>query len=143
MDAPVVWVIDHDQWPRALLVAELIERGYDALGFRRLGEALLALRCSEEPPRGVVIETSRARLSAAEVARLIGLGAPTLALVDSVSARSEIASAFPWSLLAARPVSLGQVADRLERLLSPTAFPPSSAGGSRAPSPFGGPDRSS
>jgi hypothetical protein len=29
---PVVWIIDPDQWPRAMLRAELIERGVDAVG---------------------------------------------------------------------------------------------------------------
>ena len=31
--ASVVWIIDVDQWPRAMLRAELIERGYDAVGY--------------------------------------------------------------------------------------------------------------
>src|SRR5215471_17474158 len=31
-DPTVVWIIDAEQWPRALLRAELIERGFDAVG---------------------------------------------------------------------------------------------------------------
>ena len=37
---PAVWVIDSEQWPRACLRAELIERGYDAYGFISIGDAL-------------------------------------------------------------------------------------------------------
>jgi len=39
--ANVVSIIDAVQWPRALLRAELIERGFDAVGsIRRLADAL-------------------------------------------------------------------------------------------------------
>src|SRR5689334_9573424 len=39
-DAPVVWIVDAEHWPRAYLRAELIERGYDAVGFVGVREAL-------------------------------------------------------------------------------------------------------
>ena len=36
---PVVWIIDWEQWPRANLRALLLDRGFDAIGFRELEEA--------------------------------------------------------------------------------------------------------
>ena len=41
MDKPVVWIVDADHWPRAELRALLIERGYDAIGFESLVDAVL------------------------------------------------------------------------------------------------------
>ena len=42
-EEPVLWVIDSEQWPRAYLRAELIERGYDAYGFMTVSDALDSL----------------------------------------------------------------------------------------------------
>ena len=38
-----VWIVSADQWPRAYLRAELIERGYDAVGFVTMKDALIRL----------------------------------------------------------------------------------------------------
>ena len=38
-----IWIVGADHWPRALLRAELIERGYDATGFVTLEEAVRRL----------------------------------------------------------------------------------------------------
>src|SRR6478609_3381541 len=40
---PRIWIVSADQWPRAYLRAELIERGYDAVGFVTMKDALLRL----------------------------------------------------------------------------------------------------
>jgi len=54
---PVVWIIDSEQWPRACLRAELIERGYDAYGFITIGDALDALSQTASPkPESIVLE---------------------------------------------------------------------------------------
>ena len=42
-DKLVIRIIGNEQWPRACLRAELIERGYAALGFERLFHALSEL----------------------------------------------------------------------------------------------------
>ena len=48
---PILWVIDSEQWPRAMLRAELIERGYDPYGFITIGDALDSLsRASSSKP---------------------------------------------------------------------------------------------
>ena len=38
-----IWIVGADHWPRALLRAELIERGYDATGFPTLEDAVTRL----------------------------------------------------------------------------------------------------
>src|SRR5262249_50523834 len=38
-----VWIVDGEQWPRACLCAELIERGLDGRGFVTLQDAVDAL----------------------------------------------------------------------------------------------------
>ena len=38
-----IWIVGADHWPRALLRAELIERGYDATGFVTLEDAVRRL----------------------------------------------------------------------------------------------------
>ena len=41
---PMIWIVERQQWPRALLRAELLERGYEIIGFTRVDEALSAFR---------------------------------------------------------------------------------------------------
>ena len=38
-----IWIVSADHWPRALVRAELIERGYDATGFATLEDAVTGL----------------------------------------------------------------------------------------------------
>ncbi len=52
---PIFWVIDAEQWPRACLRAELIERGYDAYGFIEVQEALNSLSRVEAAPKPALI----------------------------------------------------------------------------------------
>jgi len=40
---PVVWIVDVEQWPRAMLRAELIERGFDAAGYVTVRDAIDSL----------------------------------------------------------------------------------------------------
>src|SRR5205823_12378760 len=47
---PVILLVLHDQWPRSLLRAELIERGYDAVGAPDLRTAFRLPSLGE--PRG-------------------------------------------------------------------------------------------
>src|SRR5215813_4736317 len=56
-EEPVLWVIDSEQWPRACLRAELIERGYDAYGFISIADALDWLSQGKSPkPEALILE---------------------------------------------------------------------------------------
>jgi hypothetical protein len=54
---PLLWIVDSEQWPRAYLRAELIERGYDPYGFIALTDALEALsRMASPKPDALILE---------------------------------------------------------------------------------------
>src|SRR5438067_9058933 len=81
---PVVWVIDSEQWPRACLRAELIERGYDACGFIRINDALDALLQGTSPKPTVLILESRDQTMSDDAIRAIrDLGVPTILLAGN------------------------------------------------------------
>ncbi|MDP3045929.1 MAG: hypothetical protein Q8O07_00420, partial [Chloroflexota bacterium] len=52
---PSVWIIDDEQWPRATLRAELLARGYEAVGFRRVMHALARLEDADVPRPAIVV----------------------------------------------------------------------------------------
>jgi hypothetical protein len=120
---PVVWLVDADHWPRAFLRAELIERGYDAIGFARLEEALLRLATSRERrPRLVLVNLAGQDVTRGAVALLGAGGVPVLGLTGAAEPVAELG----LSVLLRRPVSLGQIADAIERALAQqgTSGPP-------------------
>jgi len=116
---PIVWVIDADHWPRALLVAELAERGYDTFGFPDVTRALAALHApGKTAPSLAVIELSAADPRQAEVRQIASRGIRLLGLTDARSARGALAHEIPWSALMRRPCTIGEIADRVESLLA-------------------------
>ena len=50
-----VWIVSADQWPRAYLRAELIERGYDATGFVSLKDAVIRLMLARSQRPGLLV----------------------------------------------------------------------------------------
>jgi DNA-binding NtrC family response regulator len=129
---PTVWLIDADHWPRALLRAELIERGYDAIGFATLDEAIVRL-ARERPlrPGLVLIDLAGQELTRGAVALLsAGDVVPVIGLVGAVEAAE--AQRLGFTALLRRPLSLGQIADAVRRQLA-GATPPSSESPSAGP----------
>ena len=108
----VVWIIDPEQWPRALLRAELLERGYDAVGFLTVDDALrmMPLRWPD------VIVVDLRHLSRQEAARLFGAEVPVIALTGV--APEPWVSELPFAAVLQRPVSIGEIADRVEELVN-------------------------
>ncbi len=116
-DAPWrVLLVMPDQWPRALLRAELIERGRDAVGARNLEEAMLCGPSLERGPvRVLVIDQSlcddgsqallKSLLSRHPGAKVLLLGRPTLPTPRG-----------PWIEVIERPTRIGEVATEVERL---------------------------
>lgn len=99
-----VWIIDSEQWPRALLRAELIERGFDAVGYVRVADAVPA-----RFPDAIVVELRD--VDRGEVAQLFQLGVPVIGIASTPE--PDWLEDFPWSRLFYRPVSLGEIADAL------------------------------
>jgi hypothetical protein len=109
-----VWVIDLEHWPRACLRAELIERGYDAVGFETIPDALVALSGGSGEPELVVVDLAgQTQLRA--LAAFERRGCPIVAVAGAVEAEAAHAS---WSTeVLLRPVTLGEIADEVDRLL--------------------------
>lgn len=115
-ESPRVLLVLPDQWPRALLRAELREEGYDAVGARSLEEALVYRpEVSERGPvRLVLVDGDAVRESA--MAELLGRHRdPPAALL--AHAAQEVPPG-PWVRVIRRPVSIADLA-RVVRELVP------------------------
>ena len=114
----LVWIIDADHWPRAYLRAELIERGYEAVGFVTVGDALAALALRpDRPPRLAAVDLQGQSLNPRQLAPLLRAGFPVLALGGAAEWGTESVRNLAWTATLRRPLSIGAVADEIERLL--------------------------
>jgi hypothetical protein len=116
-EGPLIWIIDADHWPRAYLRAELIERGYEAVGFVTVGDALavLALRPRVRPALATVDLQGQ---TPTELARLLRAGFPVLAIAGVTAWATEALRALPWAAFLRRPLSFGAIADEIGRRLT-------------------------
>jgi DNA-binding response OmpR family regulator len=94
-----------------MLRAELIERGYDAVGFVTVDDALRVM--PERQPDAIIVELRH--LARDEVARLFGSHVPVIAIAD-LTAEPWI-DEFPWAAVLRRPVSIGEIAERVAALV--------------------------
>ena len=104
-DSKVIWIIDGEHWPRALLRAELIERGFDAVGFETVRDAIDQLPW--RPPDAIVIELR----GQPHAERLLEIGVPVV-VTGGIPEINEL-PALPFTAVIPRPVSLGEIADRV------------------------------
>jgi len=117
MQEPRVWIVSAEHWPRALLRAELIERGFDAVGFENLSDAIgeLVLPWSR-PPALAVIDFHEQSVEEKLLERLRAAKIPIMAIVDSTRSIDEAIRRFGWTAWLRRPVSVGAIADTVARL---------------------------
>lgn len=109
---PVIWVIDTEQWPRAFLRAELIERGYDAVGYLTVDDASQSIT-TRFPDAAVIDVRGAARR---EVELLFKAGVPVVAIVSHPE--PEWLSEFPWVRILRRPVSIGDIVKIIDEVIS-------------------------
>src|SRR5262245_42482843 len=116
---PVLWVVDNEQWPRACLRAELIERGYDPYGFITIGDALDSLSWQPRPPKPelIVLELRGQDLTANLIEAVRALRIPTILLGGAADLNEPLVQAQQWQVVLKRPVSLGKVADVVENIM--------------------------
>ena len=115
---PMVWIIDRQQWPRALMRAELIERGYEAIGFEGVDEALRAFRHRlYARPQVIILELKDLADEEARIRALAGLGIPTIVLAGAAEEQRAILREKRWTFILKRPVTLGQVVEEVEKAL--------------------------
>lgn len=109
-----VWIIDSDQWPRASLRAELIERGYDAVGVVTLREGVVRLVSHpDQQPQAIVIDLQGQIDDASLLAVLFRHGIPVIAIAGASAAEAHGVRELPWAAFLRRPVTIGAVADAL------------------------------
>ena len=121
MERAPVWIVDAEHWPRAYLRAELIERGYDAEGVVTLTELLVRLSLAPARPQLVVIDLHGQRSQASsdrQLTRLLDAGFPVLAIGGATEWQDERLRARPWARFLRRPLTIGEVADEVDRLLA-------------------------
>jgi len=108
IERKVVWIIDVDQWPRAMLRAELIERGFDAVGYETVGDAIESLLL--RPPNVIVVDLRGQPTRLVE--RLHDIGVPVL-IIAGTPEINELPER-TWAAVMRRPVSIGEIANAVE-----------------------------
>ncbi|HVU49753.1 MAG TPA: hypothetical protein VHL80_03645 [Polyangia bacterium] len=113
MEAPRVFVIGRDHWARASLRAELIERGFDAVGHATIRDALLALALSPaRAPKVIVVDLHEQDHDEDRLAALFLHGARVIGIAGAAEAADADR---PWAAFLRRPVTIGGVAEAVER----------------------------
>jgi hypothetical protein len=115
---PVIWIVDSEQWPRACLRAELIERGYDAYGFITIGGALESLSRGATPkPDAFILELRGQTLTPGLLSSVQDLIVPTILLGGSAELNDPLIRSHKWETVLKRPVSLGAIADLVQTIV--------------------------
>jgi hypothetical protein len=113
---PRIWIVNADHWPRAYLRAELIERGYDAIGFETLNDALARLALGRAlRPALLILDLDGQVVDDRQRAALASARAPILAVTDA-GAGAGWADAAPVAGTLRRPLTIGAIADAVDRL---------------------------
>jgi len=109
-----IWIVGADHWPRALLRAELIERGYDATGFATLEDAVRRLML---PParRPVLLVLDRRDQVVDERTSALLTRARVPILVVADIAHPDDAPLGPVVEILHRPLTMGSIADAVDR----------------------------
>lgn len=115
---PAVWIIDSQQWPRACLRAELMERGFEVIGFVSPAHALRAHRCRlYQKPLVIILELFALDAAEDEIAAVSRLGIPILILGGAVQLNQGCVKKLTWASVLRRPFTIGKVADTVENLI--------------------------
>jgi hypothetical protein len=117
---PMVWVIDAEHWPRACLRAELIERGFDVIGFEGMFQALSALEHGlYVRPFAMVIDLHHLPIQSKEKQALALEATPKILLGGGVDLNEAWVKETDWAEVLRRPFTIGRVADAMESLAKP------------------------
>lgn len=105
-----IWIIDAEHWPRALLRAELIERGCDAVGYETVRDAIDSLPWRR--PDAIVIDLRGQPIPVVE--RLLKLNVPVIVIGGAPEIHDLPDGG--WAAVMRRPVSIGEIADKVSGL---------------------------
>ena len=111
-----IWIIGADHWPRALLRAELIERGYDATGFVTLEDAVRRLMLPPARRPALLVLDRRDQVVDEQTSALLSRArVPILVVADIAHPGGE--PLVPVVEILHRPVTMGSIADAVDRLI--------------------------
>ena len=113
--APQVLVISNEQWPRALLRAELEQAGYDAVGAETVSEAMHQSIADPERPVQLVVVDSGIASAEAEAMAQLRRRYPGVPFV--VIQRAGPAPPGPWTASLHRPVTIGDIVAAVRKLI--------------------------
>jgi len=117
----IIWIIDNEQWPRAYLRAELLERGYTPISFERLFGALSELsRTITDKPQIIVLELRGQKITSHILELLAGANVPIIAIGGMLELNNPMIKDFKWADLLRRPVTIGMIADAVEKIVHQT-----------------------
>jgi hypothetical protein len=115
LNEPVIWIISSQHWPRVYLRAELIERGFDAVGFQDLEQALTVLyHPYYVKPQMIVLDLFQLGARQHEISALMRFAVPTMVLGGAVELNEERVKKSDWLAVIQRPVTIGGIADMVE-----------------------------
>ncbi len=118
---PLAWIIDSEQWPRAYLRAELIERGYEVIGFPKLSQALALLARVHLPkPQAIVIELRGQKITRRAIQRTAQANIPLIAIGGNIELNNPLLPELKRMEIVRRPTTIGAVADAVERSIIPS-----------------------
>jgi hypothetical protein len=100
------------------LRAELIERGFDTIGFIELSQAIAAINDPDYlKPQLIILELHDFSFIQNEWDTLACSGIPMIALGGAVELNQEWVRSFQWMAVIQRPFTIGKVANVAEGLL--------------------------
>jgi hypothetical protein len=114
----LIWIISNQQWPRAYLRAELIERGFEAVGYTEIASAVSTLGVAlGDKPGVIVLELRDQAVEARLLGAIIETGIPVILLAGSVEANEPLVKHYRWAAVMKRPVSIGTIADKVQEVI--------------------------
>jgi hypothetical protein len=117
-EEPVLWIVDSEQWPRACLRAELIERGYNPCGFITIDDALDSFaRCLSPKPKALILELRGQNLTGQLIEFIHRLEIPTILLGGNPELNDPFIKDHKWNMVFKRPFALGAIADLIEKIV--------------------------
>jgi DNA-binding response OmpR family regulator len=100
-----IWIINSDHWPRALLRGELIEHGFDAVGFETLSDAFDAL--VTRAPDVIVVDVHGQPTP--QTVNLLRIGVPVIVIAGATEMQDL--PDVDWAAVLRRPISIGEIVD--------------------------------
>lgn len=116
-----ILLVMSEHWPRALLRAELIERGYDAIGAPDLATALHSQPTEKErgPVRVILIDQDALVEPQLRNFNLLTFRHPRARLVLLARAQLETPPG-NWHTILRRPLLIGEIATAVEQVAGPS-----------------------